>query len=87
MLAALALTGCAGSAASNKLQKPVLVTPDSALTEQCKRPSALPERDLKQNEVERYWTSDRRNLVECGKRHDGLRKFYDTRDKALRGAS
>lgn len=87
MLAALALTGCAGSAASNRLQKPTLVAPDSALTQQCKRPSNLPDRDLKQVEVERYWTQDRMNLVQCGKRHDGLKKFYDTRDQALRGES
>ncbi|TPL36914.1 anaerobic dehydrogenase [Mesorhizobium sp. B2-4-8] len=51
----------------------------------CLSPVRLPKGELKQKDVERLWISDRRALLECGRRSKALRDFYHDRDASLRG--
>jgi hypothetical protein len=45
----------------------------------------LPKGELKQGDVERLWISDRKALIDCGRRLRGLKEFYAERDAAIRG--
>jgi hypothetical protein len=42
---------------------------DSKLRELCKLPLLLPERELTREEAEKFWSEDRKNLVECYNKH------------------
>ena len=76
---AFLLTACAGS---TKPAKPGLVVqPDSRLTQSCKRPVKLPEKELSQKEVETFWRKDRVALINCGVSKDALVRFYRKRDR------
>lgn len=56
--------GCGGS---TKLDNPGLrATLDSKLIEKCARPVKLPNRELTQLDVERFWAKDRAELIKCG---------------------
>jgi hypothetical protein len=58
------LTACGGS---TKLDKPGLQAAiDSKLLEKCSRPVKLPNRDLTQLDIERFWAKDRAELIKCG---------------------
>jgi hypothetical protein len=50
----------------------------------CADPANLPNGRLSQRDVERFWSKDRVNLIQCGDRHAALRDFYKGRDAALR---
>jgi hypothetical protein len=50
----------------------------------CADPANLPNGGLSQRDVERFWSKDRVNLIQCGDRHAALRDFYRGRDAALR---
>ncbi|RJT32868.1 anaerobic dehydrogenase [Mesorhizobium waimense] len=50
----------------------------------CLGPVRLPSGELTQRDVERLWISDRKALINCGKRHAALRDFYHERDADLR---
>lgn len=52
----------------------------------CLGPVRLPKGELSQRTVERLWISDRKALIECGRRLRALREFYSERDAAVRGA-
>ncbi|RWO20744.1 MAG: anaerobic dehydrogenase [Mesorhizobium sp.] len=52
----------------------------------CLGPARLPQGAITQRDVERLWISDRKALIQCGKRLKALRDFYQDRDAALRGA-
>ncbi|MFC3326190.1 dehydrogenase [Mesorhizobium cantuariense] len=64
---------------------PVLSDPDRSLLIACLGPVRLPKGELKQTDVERLWISDRKSLIECGRRLKALRDFYHDRDAAIRG--
>jgi hypothetical protein len=51
----------------------------------CLGPVRLPKGELTQAAVEKLWISDRKALIECGRRNTALRDFYADRDKAIRG--
>ncbi len=58
------LTACGGS---TKLDSPGLKAAiDSKLLEKCQRPVKLPNRDLTQLDIERFWAKDRAELIKCG---------------------
>lgn len=44
-------------------------TIDSKIRELCNLPVLLPERVLTKGEEEKYWSKDRKNLVECYNKH------------------
>ena len=79
------LMGCGASTEyiSSPPPKPQLLASDSSLTADCDVPTNIPERELSQIDVEKYWTIDRKNLVTCKNRHAALRDFYNTRDNEL----
>jgi len=70
---ALALTGCGGSTASGIR----LTAADAALTQPCRQPVRLPERELTQVDIERYWRIDRAALVRCAGEKAELVRYYD----------
>lgn len=57
--------------------------PDTTLTKECKDPVVLPNRALTQQEVEKYWLEDRKNLKLCKVEKNGLVEFYTYRDEEL----
>jgi len=86
IVASLTLGGCASTKSTNVVVAPpklVLVAPDSKLTAPCLSPIKLPERELKQSEVEDFWGTDRKNLADCRDLKDTLNNFYVTRDAEL----
>ena len=100
MIIALAstLTACAGfRGLDNQDQGPQLETkpiaalreyaakPPRALIKDCPDPKFLPTRALSAGQVERSWGADRAHLVECKRRHQALRRFYQNRDEYLSG--
>lgn len=62
---------------------PRLTSPDTALTAPCKRPVALPDREITQKDVETLWITDRQSLLNCRSRHVALVEFYKGRDALL----
>lgn len=50
----------------------------------CLGPVRLPDGVITQRDVERLWITDRKALIDCGKRHAALRDYYEERDAALR---
>jgi hypothetical protein len=64
---------------------PTLSEPDRSLLVLCLGPVRLPKGQLLQKDVERLWISDRKSLLDCGRRLKVLRDFYAVRDKAIRG--
>jgi len=52
------VVGCKGSTGS--------VKPETSMLRSCALPASLPDRDLTQAEVERFWIRDRQNLINCG---------------------
>ena len=79
------LTACAGSTRSNNNLQGVLTPAPAELVVPCASPITLPERELTQAEVERYWLKDRKNLVICKRQKDGVVKYYEKRDKIIQG--
>ena len=77
----LVLAACSDSIGS--VEPPVLADPPEGLTESCPRPILLPERELIQAEVERYWINDRSNLIGCGLQLQALIDFYKKRDTRI----
>lgn len=66
------------------IEPPTLAQPPAELTAPCNRPVRLPKgRDFTQAETEAHWGRDRRNLVDCSKRHDLVTTFYRERDAGL----
>jgi hypothetical protein len=63
---------------------PALSDPDRSLLIACLGPVRLPKGEVKQKDVERLWISDRKALIECGRRLGALRDFYHDRDAAIR---
>jgi len=68
----LALTACAGSMPSAGID---VDPPAPSLTQPCRSPVRLPEREVTQAEAENYWLRDRRSLVDCASRHNGLTQW------------
>ncbi|WBC28301.1 hypothetical protein DPMD02_36 [Desulfofustis phage LS06-2018-MD02] len=68
----LVLTACAGSMPSADLD---VSLPAPSLTQPCRPPLRLPEREVTQAEAEGYWLRDRRSLVDCASRHQGLTQW------------
>ena len=62
----LAVTGCAASTKSGNIK------PELAVTQKCQRPVKLPDRELTQVEVEKYWLKDRKALIQCGVTKEAL---------------
>jgi hypothetical protein len=86
---ALALASCAAPKTilvAAPVVKLRLSPPDTALTKPCAKPTGVPERDLKQGEVEALWIKDRVGLATCGKRLEGLAKFIKVRDAKLQAS-
>lgn len=64
------LVACGGS---TKLDKPGLqANIDNKLLEKCYRPVNLPNRELTQLDIERFWSKDRASLIKCGLSKDKL---------------
>ena len=66
---AFLLAGCGGSTG---LSKTTFL--DTALTDACAAPVTIPERPLKQTDIEAYWGKDRASLINCGQRQQNLVK-------------
>ncbi|WP_287345886.1 dehydrogenase [Mesorhizobium sp.] len=85
--ACLMAAGCVSTRSINVFPPPpALSEPDRALVVMCLGPARLPQGAITQRDVERLWISDRKALIQCGKRLKALRDFYQDRDAALRGA-
>ena len=84
LLAAVsALTACAPSTGSDS---PPRIDPvDLTLTRPCERPTRLPNRDLSENEVVRFWGSDRKSLLDCANRHKAHVEAIRIRDDLIAG--
>lgn len=85
LLVASALAACSASTALPvKLN---LSAPPSDLTEACDKPTLIPApkegTKLTQLQVETTWSTDRKRLLKCGKRHKLVVDFYRQRDDAL----
>lgn len=65
--------------------KPNISVIDTSLTGKCFDPVRLPDRELNQAEVERYWGVDRGHLVSCRNKHGRLVKAIEFRDNKLSG--
>lgn len=61
-----------------------MLEPDLSVLKDCLGPVRLPKGVITQRDVERLWITDRKALIDCGKRHKALRDFYHERDKAIR---
>ena len=87
MLSALPflVTGCLGSTGSSKLTG-VLTKPDAVLIAECSGPTDLPDKELTQEEVEYYWSEDRKLLLVCKRKHGAVVKYYKKRDEAIMGS-
>ena len=68
IVALSALGACSGSTVSGAR----IDAPPPSLTAPCRDPLRLPARDATQEDVERWWRSDRANLLACGDKHSGL---------------
>jgi hypothetical protein len=79
----LGLTAC--SELIGSVEPPKLAPPPIELTESCTRPVLLPERTLKQKEVENFWIRDRASLIECNQYKNLLKEYYTNRDDAISG--
>jgi len=51
----------------------------------CEPPVTLPDRELSQNEVEKYWSGDRGELSKCGARHAAHAASVSYRDAEISG--
>lgn len=85
-LFALTLTGCVTTSRSISAPPPppMLSEVDRTLLVDCLGPVRLPAGAITQRDVERLWITDRKALIDCGKRHAALRDYYLERDAALR---
>lgn len=45
----------------------------------------LPEKELRQRDVEGLWIADRKSLIQCSSRHKALVDYIKDRDEALGG--
>lgn len=77
----LVLMGCAGSTPSGNIR---VDGPSPSLTQPCESPIILPERELRQAEAERFWLRDRRNLVECKSKNEGLVNYVNELGELVR---
>lgn len=80
MLSALVLVGCNASIVS------VAVTPTlspSPTVAKCINPVQLPNKELSQIEVEKYWSQDRVHLILCKKSRKIIEDYYRKRDTEL----
>jgi hypothetical protein len=82
---ALAVTACAGSGGSGKTTPPQFGAIPPKYKKACAKPGELPDRDLTQAEVERYWGKDRAGLINCAATKQGLVKFIEDRDRRIGG--
>lgn len=82
-----ALAGCAtnGGLALPVVTAPRLDPPDAAVTQDCPKPVALPAGDMTQQDIERFWRVDRRNLKACGAEKSVLVDYISARDGGLSG--
>jgi hypothetical protein len=62
---------------------PVLDKPSEELLKDCKGPVYLGDKELTQEEIEKYWAKDRYNLISCRKDKKALKDFYLERDKGI----
>ena len=69
------LAACGGSPASPDPTRIDVKRPEAAIVEQCPPVRWLPDHALTQAEVEVKWREDRRNLIDCGKRHATLANY------------
>lgn len=80
------MLGCASTGSGSKVSpvvRPIILAPDSALTKDCNLPVLLPNTPITQKLLEKLWISDRKALIECGKRHKALGEFIKKRDGGL----
>lgn len=75
------LAACADSIRST--EPPQLDPVPAALAATCPRPVVLPSRALTQSEVEAFWLTDRRRLIECGASKAAVVEFYTNRDNLI----
>jgi len=64
---------------------PRLDPPDAAVTRRCPGPTALPAGPMTQQDIERFWRVDRRNLKACGAEKSVLVDYISARDGGLSG--
>lgn len=67
--------------------RPRLDPPDSALTQRCPGPVALPAGEMSQADIERSWSADRRHLIACAGQKAILVDYIAARDNGLAGGS
>lgn len=79
----LGLTACAASTPSIKQLH--VDAPPASLVQPCRSPVGIPERQLTQADVENYWLRDRRSLVDCRSRHNGLAGWAQETIQTLEG--
>ncbi|TPQ47607.1 hypothetical protein C2U72_24185 [Prosthecomicrobium hirschii] len=60
---------------------------DLTLTRSCERPATLPNRDLSEDEVVRFWGTDRKHLLDCANRHQAHVEAIRIRDDLIAGRS
>lgn len=75
------LVACADSIRAT--EPPQLDQAPDGLLAACPRPVRLPDRSLMQAEVEAFWLTDRRRLIECGASKAALREYYVNRDALI----
>lgn len=78
--------GCTTAQRIPPVVKLELTPPDSALASPCRQPTAIPQRELTQGEVEALWSKDRVALSVCYKKHRGIIRYFETRDQKLAGS-
>lgn len=80
------LASCA-SVGSNKVViaiPPHITEPDRSLIVQCIGPVDPGQTKITVGQLEKLWTKDRVNLVNCARVHDALIEFIQTQNKLLK---
>jgi len=81
IVAALALTACAGSTPSTEAQIHLPALPNSV--NHCQNATKLPDNKLLQKDIERFWARDRASLRQCHNNLNVVVNYYNDMARKL----
>jgi len=84
LIVPLSILGACAASIQSSTEPPRLVDAPARLQEACAKPLRLPDRELTQADVEKYWLRDRQALLACGMTKQALLDYYLNRDALLR---
>lgn len=84
-LLATSLAGCATTGTVAPADKPHIAPPSAVSLQDCLLPVNLPPGDMTQQQIEKYWGTDRAHQIDCARRHKILADYIRQRDAGLTG--